>query len=129
MNTIFILEDSKERIDTFKKYLEKDYNLAIYDNVEKAIEYLSSTEDDIVTLLLDHDLDGKVYVPSHEKNTGYQLAKYIEDTGKKYPQIIIHSMNPVGVDIMSKLLRYSTTYLDCIPFPILAEKLAKLHKE
>jgi hypothetical protein len=109
-----ILEDSFARIDTFRRKLEKDYDLYFFDNVKDSIEALQIMGPFNI-VFLDHDLDDKIYVNSNEANTGYQLAKYISENNLKFDQIIIHSMNPVGSDNMKRLLPEAII----APFPTL----------
>lgn len=100
---VLILEDSIARINTFKKYLSEDHDLYFYDNVQdakEAIELLGPFD----ILFLDHDLDDKIYVNSNEPNTGYQLAKWVAEKGIKFNEIILHSLNPAGVQNMKTIL-------------------------
>ncbi len=114
---IFILEDDKRRMTTFRKKLH-NHTICHADNVPEAKKILEETEG-IEVILLDHDLDSKTYVPSSEPNTGYQLAKYIRDSGRQYVQIIIHSMNVVGAANMKAVLEDSTPNLRVLPYPSL----------
>jgi CheY-like chemotaxis protein len=96
---IFILEDDETRQDKFKrKYIGHD--VTITDNVTEAKEFLSQSKHDLI--FLDHDLGGETYVDSNNENTGYQLAKWIATQPKILSEstIIIHSLNPVGVQNM-----------------------------
>ena len=99
---ILILEDSYARIQTFKQRL-KGHDLFFFDQVKDAKDALTLLGPfDVV--FLDHDLDDKVFVDSADANTGYQLAKYIAEKGFKFDQIILHSMNPAGVQNMKDIL-------------------------
>lgn len=119
--TFFILEDSKERMETFEKLFKKKYgdNFIIYssDNVEKA-KLLFANHFPYDTIFLDHDLEGKVYVSSKDSNTGYSFASWMK---KNYPdrikkqQIIVHSMNGVGAKNIKNILPNA----DIVPFNIL----------
>ena len=112
---VFILEDDARRMKTFRRKLHR-HTIYHADNVADAKKILEETEG-IEVLLLDHDLDNSIYVPSNHDNTGYQLAKYIRDSGKQYIQIIIHSMNIVGAQNMRDTLMEVTPNLRVIPFP------------
>jgi hypothetical protein len=58
------------------------------------IEYLKNNTYDY--LFLDHDLGGQQYVKSGE-NTGYEVAKFLEENPHLQPKnIILHSFNEVG---------------------------------
>lgn len=121
---IFVLEDSLMRIKWFKKEYEGS-EINIFTQVKEAIRFLKKETPDI--LYLDHDLDGKVFVDSSEENTGYQLAKFIAESGKKYDKIVIHSMNPFGAKNMYHTLKNSARALYKIPFPFLIVK--KINEE
>ena len=118
---VFILEDDKNRMKQFNRALHK-HTILHADTVEKAIKILEENEG-LIILFLDHDLDNKVFVPSSNSNTGYALAKYINKSGKVYPQIIIHSMNVIGAKNMSDTLINCTDDLQVIPFHILIKHL------
>jgi len=98
---ILILEDSADRIKTFKKNLNK-YDLYFFDRVSDAINAVELMGPFDV-IFLDHDLDGNIFVDSNEENTGYQFAKYLATKDIK-AQIIIHSLNPVGAANMKDVL-------------------------
>lgn len=122
---IFILEDSERRIKWFNKEIKKVYPDAEVDtfkSVKSAIRYLEKENPDI--LFLDHDLDGRAFVNSNEPNTGFQLAKYIAESKKKYDKIIIHSMNIFGSNKIHKVLKEakSSETIYKIPFPSLVVK-------
>lgn len=110
---ILILEDSQARINTFKEKFKKD-DVYYFDNVAEAIEAFELLGPFDI-LLLDHDLDGLIFVPSDNKNTGYQFARFLAQKDVK-SQIIIHSMNPIGAKNMKALLPQA----DVLPFPKLA---------
>jgi CheY-like chemotaxis protein len=95
---ILVLEDNEERIKWFKRKLEPFCDLTMFSNAELAIEKIKEEKFDVI--FLDHDLGGKVYVDSNEPNTGYQVAKIIPNTINKDSYIIIHSLNPVGIQNM-----------------------------
>ena len=120
---ILVLEDDKNRIEQFKKKL-KDHEVVYFTDVAPAIKYI---EDYGITdvLFLDHDLDNKVFVPSNNENTGYQLAKFLVNGGYHCNQIIIHSMNGVGAVNMYNILKENNVANDIqkIMFPILIENL------
>lgn len=116
MKEIFILEDSPFRIKWFKETFTYGNKLTIVDNVKDAIEYLNNGSPYI--MFLDHDLDGEIYVDSFKENTGYRLTEWIYKSERIYNKIIIHSLNPVGVDNMFYMLTRKPSAKDVrkIPF-------------
>lgn len=116
---IFILEDNPERMKFFRWYFSVEkFQIFHADNVFDA-EIIYEKEEPFDLLLLDHDLGGEVYVDSNNQNTGYQFAKFLITKDLKNIPLIIHSLNPYGVDNMKSLLPQA----HCISFPILAHKL------
>lgn len=113
MVRIFILEDSKERIDWFKENLLTN-NIDITEDVDVARELLNSFDYDII--FLDHDLGGRVYVDSKEYNTGATVSKFIHETRNKNVNVIIHSWNENGSKIMSGYLTASKVRSFYAPF-------------
>lgn len=119
---IFILEDNKERIEIFKK-LFKCHTVYFFDNVSESIKFLETTI--VNAIFLDHDLDDKIFVQSNEKNTGYQLAKYlITNPNYKKTQIYIHSMNPIGAKQMYDTLKKKKYNVKFAPFNLVIKYLA-----
>lgn len=125
MKKFFILEDSSDRItifnDIFKNRFGKNYKIYSSDNVERA-KAIFADNFPFDTIFLDHDLDGKVYVDSKEKNTGYAFASWIEENYResiKSKQIIIHSMNNVGANNIKSILPNSII----IPFNVLIHSI------
>lgn len=111
---ILILEDSIERIKTFKKFLNtKEHDLYFFDNVKDAILAVNNMEP-FDAFFIDHDLDNKVYVNSLEENTGYQFAKFLFNK-KINGQFIVHSMNNVGAQNIINILPGAIH----VPFPLL----------
>ena len=90
---IFILEDNPDRIRKFRQ-MTIGHNVVFSSNVEEAKKILDQELFDVI--LLDHDLDGRVFVDPSEPNTGYQLARYIADNSIPYKRIITHTLNPAG---------------------------------
>jgi CheY-like chemotaxis protein len=119
---ILILEDSTERVRVFKSLLA-EHELFIFDKVKEAKGFLE--KNDVEVLLLDHDLDDKIMVNSNDENTGYQFAKYIKQSGKKFEQIIIHSLNPIGSTMMEEELQGCADEVKRIPFMFLKDRLRK----
>jgi len=111
MYRILILEDSPVRIKIFKdKFKHED--VYFFDQVSDTIFALDNMGPwDMV--FLDHDLDGQMFVPSHEPNTGWQVARHIAEKQIPIHAIFIHSMNDDGAQNMLELLPHA----DRVRFP------------
>jgi CheY-like chemotaxis protein len=91
---ILILDDSQVRLQTFRRKLIG----AVVTCVEHADECIKELETNgpFNLLLLDHDLDGQVYVPSGP-GTGYEVALWLKNNPDKKPEkIILHTCNEAG---------------------------------
>ena len=92
---ILILEDSPERINSFRENMAGNEIVAL-DNPKQAIKKLIEEKWDI--LFLDHDLGGQAMVASGE-GTGYEVALWLSRNRDFRPQVVIvHSLNPVGAN-------------------------------
>jgi hypothetical protein len=103
---ILILEDDINRVKKFRDNLQYGCDvLMVFDEVDECIEALRNREWDY--LFLDHDLGGKVYVPSDgEEKTGWHVAKWLSENEDKMPeQIIVHSLNEGGRKNIMSLLK------------------------
>lgn len=101
MAKILILEDDLERTKIFQKNLI-GHEVCIIDTVAEAIQKLK--EEDWTDLFLDHDLGGKVMVPSGPE-TGWEVAKWLSENPERQPnQIILHTFNGPGRANMKALL-------------------------
>ena len=106
---VMILEDDHNRINQFKSILELQVqDVSYYLTAESFIEQLEN-ETKIDLMLLDHDLGGKVYVDTKDKNTGSEVVRYIvmnKDQEKyKSTKIIVHSFNGPAARFMVDILR------------------------
>jgi len=102
---ILILEDNDDRIVQFKDRLDcEGVKLHIIKTVPECISALKTENWDY--LFLDHDLNGKVFVPSGGKEpTGWDVAKWLSQNPSRKPQnIILHSLNEWGRKNMKALL-------------------------
>lgn len=98
---ILILEDSEERIKAFKKNFI-GVEIVFTDKPDVAIEELK--KGGFAALFLDHDLGGTTFAESDE-NSGYAVAKWLEENPQFQPEVIIlHSLNPIGVQNMQRAL-------------------------
>lgn len=121
---IFVVEDNKDRCGVFWNTLPKLFagcHIEIAEDAKEAKEILSKDKQwDII--LLDHDLGGRVYVNSLDENTGYQVAKYIDENEVSYQLAITHTMNPAGADNIISVLPNCLR----VPFPMLINFLMKI---
>jgi hypothetical protein len=100
---ILILEDNLERIEKFK-ILFKNQEVTHCASVCEAMMACRNKEFDI--LWLDHDLQGKIWENSFHEETGYQFVKWMVDNCfQKNSLNYIHSMNPVGANLMLNYLK------------------------
>ena len=105
MANILILEDDPKRVKKFNQLLHK-HNVVVTDKVDECIKLLKTRRWN--ALFLDHDLDGKVYVPSGP-GTGYEVACWLEKHTDRMPtRIIVHSYNGAGADKMLQALPRAT---------------------
>jgi len=100
---ILILEDSTDRVEQFKRNIGQRHMLSITSSSRQAIDLLKNNKWDL--LCLDHDLGGRVFVPSGE-DTGYEVATFLEINPEFMPtNIIVHSLNPVGAKNILSVLK------------------------
>jgi len=102
---ILILEDDKARVQRFEEKLKGEDIFVIFTDVVSAcISALECSDFDV--LFLDHDLDGKVYVPSDgDEPTGWHVAKWLSENPERQPaKIFLHSLNHAGrIEMMKQL--------------------------
>jgi len=114
---ILILEDNQERIEKFK-ILFKNHQITFCDNIDDASTACQKMTYDI--LWIDHDLNGKIWEDSFNYKTGYQFVKWMVDNGyQKNSLNYIHSMNPIGANLMLNYLRDNNYDGIWIPFHLL----------
>ena len=104
-------------------YGQEDW--VIVRNYPEFVEAVKTAGDNIATISFDHDLadghyhlnmvdgaldyDGESFNADDYNKTGYHCAKwlleYYEEKGWQMPEILIHSMNPVGVENIKSLFK------------------------
>lgn len=118
MMRLLILEDNQDRIEKFK-ILFKNQDVCFCKTVEDAI-ILVAWYRDFDILWLDHDLEGKVWENSYKEETGYQFVKWlVRKEMCKNSLVYIHSMNPVGANLMLNYLRDNAYNAIWVPFNLL----------
>ena len=100
---VFVLEDDPSRIEIIKRNFGKFGEFIFAINIWEAKEKFNFNEN-YNLILLDHDLGGQIYVDSLEENTGAEFCRWIIQNKPKLPQIIVHSHNSVGSEIMAEYL-------------------------
>jgi len=96
---IFVLDDDPKRQSAFRAHYQARYpGCRVYGatTAAEAIDLLLGQPPcDVVQL--DHDLDGKVYVPSGP-GTGYEVAHAFAEAwgAKQHGRVIVHSFNGAG---------------------------------
>ena len=124
---IFILEDSLNRIETFRRKLA-GHDLVIAENAKDAIAVLGN--DQVFDIMfLDHDLGGKP--PEYygqdcdidNPNTGSEVVRWMLANQQSYYPVIIHSLNTVAAHDMKRKLEDIAMECYYIPFSALVSKL------
>lgn len=103
-STVFIVEDSRVRLQWFLERLAK----ARYSStVEDALPMLSLLDDDAF-LFLDHDLNWHD-AAGRKPGSGVRIAHYLAQRGFS-GRIVIHSVNEEGSAEMKRLLPHAEVY-------------------
>lgn len=98
---VLIVDDDVERHNHLESYLKqsrKGVEVEITHTYDaEAAKSILATSEPFDLLLLDHDLGNRVFVPSADPNTGYQVALFIRANDIKFGMCIIHTLNyPAG---------------------------------
>lgn len=101
---IFILEDLPDRVGAYFVKFRGD-ELVVANNVKDAVNCLKNATFDL--LVLDHDLDGRAYVPITNPNCGSIVAEYLASINYQ-GKIVVGSLNPAGAQNMKRLLPQAT---------------------
>ncbi len=118
---IFFLDDDDYRHAVIKLDLRRrKADLVAVKTVAEAIRHIEKTKFDLI--LLDHDLDGQVFVPSGP-GTGFEVAERIPASINHDTRIIVHTMNEEGAQAMLGVLGARAEW---VPFPRLGDVLARL---
>jgi len=107
MTNVLILDDDVRRFPFLLKYAASVVGVCepvftkTADEAMVALQLRSRWD----LLMLDHDLGGRVYVPSDEPNTGYRVAKFIVEHSVAFDRCILHSLNIGASRRMGQLLK------------------------
>lgn len=107
---VLVLDDEDYRANAYRKRFEESdvesFNFIHVKHAAECIKQLENTQFDFV--FLDHDLDGRTYVPVHEPNTGSEVARWIKANNitEKYPEqmFVLHSFNDDARNHMAELI-------------------------
>jgi len=121
---VFLLDDDKRRHQWFLERFKDDL-IDVADNVESALQLLSTNSYDAI--FLDHDLHPEHY-HSDEKDdtrTGYAIALWLATNPKlqRASTIVVHTRNADGAMRMVEELRRAGRTADYVPFHFLAERI------
>jgi CheY-like chemotaxis protein len=98
---VLILDDDEVRLKAFRQKLIGTEVVTVM-TASEAIEKLNGSA--YTAVCLDHDL-GKEHMVASGKNTGYEVAQWLQQHPEKQPgTIVVHSFNPVGAQNMTFLL-------------------------
>jgi hypothetical protein len=110
---IFILEDSSERMRWFKQTFS-DCNIVYTKDVKNACDELRTKDYDLI--FLDRDLGWST------TESGEDVARVMkEEQLAKDACVVIHSVNPVGVEIMKNYLEEYHNSVKVIRYPSLLQ--------
>jgi CheY-like chemotaxis protein len=108
---VLVLDDSKIRLSQFRQSLIGSVFTAVEHSKDCIYELATGERWD--WFFCDHDLDGKVYVPSGP-GTGYEVAEWLSKNPDMMPQnIIIHTSNEKAAPLMMELLP-DAQWMPCI---------------
>lgn len=102
---VLVLEDSNQRMMEFRqRFLERGWIPTFTNTAKDAIENLQTKDFDII--FLDHDLGDEVYVDTSSKNTGSEVARWLNRNPKSCI-VVIHSLNAPAALYMKGLIKGS----------------------
>ena len=102
---ILILDDDVNRHIIFKKA----FIGSIITSVEKTEQCINEiiNNENLDVILLDHDLDHRIYVPSGP-GTGYEVAEWLRDYPEKMPKLVLlHTCNRDGAAKMLEVIPHA----------------------
>jgi len=119
---ILVVEDDGYRIHLFTQWL-RGYPVTVATSARRAIRLLRKEHFDIV--FLDHDLGGRTFVDSSDRNTGAEVARFMAADGIAM-RTVIHSQNAAGIHYIRSILPHARV----VPFgPELNDVLHELLHE
>lgn len=123
---IFIIEDDHLRLNYLINQLDfATDSIHVGHSVEEALKMWQPPYD---LVLFDHDLGGRTYVGSEDKNTGAEFARLLVHNKPGLYDLaqhfIVHSYNPDGAKNIVAILAQAGIQADYIPFgPALVKRI------
>lgn len=116
---MLFVDDRSERIHAALRQYAKSYEVVIAPNVPEALRLMSKHDWSIISL--DFDLDGNDYSDPQSRTCGMEIVRHLlmwPERDKGLPDIVIHSSNLFGAEIMYRTLRdrFGSSLITKIPF-------------
>lgn len=101
---MLFVDDRSKRIHAALKKYSTEYDVTIAPNVPEALRLLARGPWDVISL--DYDLNGYDFSDPSDPTCGMEIVRYMSKLSTKafQRQIIIHSSNILGADIMFERL-------------------------
>lgn len=104
---VLMLDDNSGRIESFHSIVHmKGWEFQYAMDAPTCIELMQKEKYDII--FLDHDLDGRTYVPTHEPNTGSEVARWVASDFCNVSLdtfFVFHTLNEKGAKYMEELIK------------------------
>ena len=98
---VFVLEDSHDRIEKFRKALA-GADVSIASSYDEAVALFSPPYD---LLCLDHDLGFDETLNPEIDNTGYEFVRWLPPTSQSFrPKVVVHTHCQAGAAAMAREL-------------------------
>ena len=98
---VFVLEDSHDRIEEFRKALA-GADVSIASSYDEAVALFSPPYD---LLCLDHDLGFDETLNPEIENTGYEFVRWLPRASQSFrPKVVVHTHCNVGAAAMAREL-------------------------
>lgn len=110
---VLFLDDDPKRLFKFKSYISSAILAA---TAEEMIQLLSELKETAKCVFLDHDLGGRVYVDSSDKETGMEVVRWIVKNNPDVQKFVVHSLNLEASESMIEKLKIAGYEAEYIPF-------------
>ena len=120
---LLLIEDNKERIETFQSWLPEDTILVVATSGGQAMGVLKRVEPgDYAGLMLDHDLREQLKIVDEFALSGSDMVDLIIKRLDRDVGILIHSQNPGGASSMLKKLNQAGFWVIRVPMHQLTQE-------